>query len=273
MKKSVFIIALLAIVVLPFGKNLMAQTHNVKLELGNLLLGDIRLDYEHILNENNSVMLRVGGMIPHSVPDMFYDPSKVEDEYGGTTDFYNRVGSFTMAGEYRFYTKGNAPDGFYWAPYLRYTTYNIKTSIIYENTISESEYHDLDPEAQEHAQPNTFSDTYTFKGHGSFNGGLRRFGGGVALGYQWLIGDNFTIDWTFLGLGIERWTVSLEAVNETEGFDPDFEEWGEEIDQEADTFFFLGDKLDVETEPDRVKIKLPMTMPSIYGGFSIGYAF
>jgi len=102
MKRSVFIIALLAIIVLFAGKNLKAQTHNLKLELSSLTTASLRLNYEHILNDKQSVMIRFGGMIPHSIPSYLYDPAKVEAEYGGTSAFTNRIGSINIDGEFRF---------------------------------------------------------------------------------------------------------------------------------------------------------------------------
>ncbi|MFP4664381.1 MAG: DUF3575 domain-containing protein [Bacteroidales bacterium] len=272
--KKAYLIGILIFTLMISGKPVTSQTHNIRMDLSSLALADLRFSYEHILDDNISVMIKFGGMIPRSVPGIIYNPTAVEQEYGGGVDLKNRLGAFSIAGEFRFYTGKNpsAPDGFYVAPYLRYNSYSFKTSVVYTDNISEAEYEDLDPEEQEHAvmQPNG---SYEFTGHGLFDGSLKRFGGGLAIGYQWLIGENFTIDWTFLGLGVERWNFGIEAINETENYDPDFEEWSDEIDSEAEDFFFIGDKIEIETEPDRIKMNLPLTMPSFYSSFTIGYAF
>lgn len=272
--KKAYLIGILIFGLIISGKFVSAQTHNIRMDLNSLSLAELRFSYEHILDDNLSVMIKVGGMIPHSVPGYIYNPSKVEKEYGGDVDLKNRLGGFSIAGEFRYYTGNNptAPNGFYLAPYLRYNSYSFSTSVVYTNNISEETYEDLDPEDQEHAIMQA-DGSYEFTGHGAFDGSLTRFGGGLALGYQWLIGENFTIDWTFLGLGVERWNFGVDVINETEGYNPDFEEWGDEIDAETDDFFFIGEKIEIETEPDRLEMNLPLTLPSIYGGFTIGYAF
>ncbi|MGM0650706.1 MAG: DUF3575 domain-containing protein [Bacteroidota bacterium] len=254
-------------------KPLMSQDHNVKLDLFNLSMGEIRLNYEYIIDDNQSVMLKAGGMIPHGIPSYIYDPSRVEQEYGGESDIKSNISAFNIGLEYRYYPSSPAPNGFYLAPYFRYSRYNFSTSVLYEDELTESDYQDMEPDAQDHAEYNQTTGLYDFDGHGVFSGKFTRIGGGLALGYQWIFDNNISLDWTIIGLGVERWTIGIEAKNETEGYDPDLQEWAEDIENESEDFFLLGNKLDIVTNPDHVKVELPLTMPSIYGGISIGYAF
>jgi hypothetical protein len=98
-------------------------------------------------------------------------------------------------------------------------------------------------------------------------------GAGIAIGYQWLISDSFTIDWTFIGLNVERLTANLEVTSDSPDYTPDFQQWGDDIQDGADDFLFLGDKVDVTVEADRVKVSLPITLPMPYSSLTIGYYF
>ncbi|MGC9331102.1 MAG: hypothetical protein ACP5DZ_04400 [Bacteroidales bacterium] len=236
-------------------------------------LGEIRLNHEHLINENQSVMLKTGGMIPHNnVPSFIYDASQVEAEYGGELDLKSNMNAFNIALEYWFYPSSPAPNAFYIALYIRYTKYNYSTSVLYEDEITEAEYQDMEPIAQEHAEP-LVNGNYNMKGHGLFSGGFKRFGGGVAFGYQWIFNNNLTLDWTIIGLGAESWNLAIEAKNVTDGYDPDMEQWRGDIENESEDFFMIGNKIDVTTHSDHVEISIPLTVPSIYGGISLGYAF
>ncbi len=268
-KLNLFVLLIIGIMC---GKTIMAQDQIIKLDLANLSLGEIRLNYEYVINENQSVLLKTGGMIPHKIPSAIYDPSNVEAEYGGESDLKSDMGAFNIALEYRFYPSSPAPNAFYIAPYFRYSKYNFSTSVLYEDELTESEYQDMEPDAQDHAEP-LDNGNYNMKGHGLFSGDFTRVGGGVAFGYQWIFDNNLSLDWTIIGLGVESWNIGLKAKNVTDGYDPDLEQWTEDIENESDDFFMFGEKIDVTTQPDHVKVEVPLIMPSIYGGISIGYAF
>lgn len=270
MKKLSLIVLVVAGVMC--GKSIMAQDQIIKLDLANLSLGEIRLNYEYVINENQSVMLKTGGMIPHKIPSFIYNASQVEAEYGGESDLKSNMGAFNIALEYRFYPSSPTPNAFYIAPYIRYTKYNFSTSVLYEDELTETEYQDMETDAQDHAEPLP-NGNYNMKGHGLFSGAFKRVGGGVAFGYQWIFNNDITLDWTIIGLGVESWNVAIEAKNVTDGYDPDLEQWTENINNESEDFFMIGNKIDVTTHSDYVEVSVPLTVPSIYGGISIGYAF
>lgn len=80
--------------------------------------------------------------------------------------------------EFRYYPMGNACNGFYAAPYLRYQNYSAKAG---EN-----------------------KGTYT------------NFGGGLALGRQWILGSGFTMD-LFFGAHYGNGNFKLEEGTEEVG--------------------------------------------------------
>ncbi len=252
--------------------NLRAQQHNVKLDLSSLTSTELRLNYEFLINEKSSVVVIAGTMIPHKIPGLIYNTSVLEAEYGGDISLENRFSGFTLGAQFRFYTKAEAQEGFYLAPYLKYHKYSISTSALFSDNITEAQYQDLNEAEKEHA---TFQSTnnYLYKNTGILEGSLSRFGGGLALGYQWILNDVVSIDWTFFGLGIEQLNASMEVSANSENYSPDYQEWADEIDAEAQEFFFIGEKLDIDVQEDRIKVSYPFIFPLPYASLTIGYCF
>jgi hypothetical protein len=211
-------------------------------------------------------------MIPRKVPNVLFDESEVED-YGGTVEIKNKLSGFSFSGEYRFYTSSSkdSPRGFYFAPFLKYNKYSMDISAGFDYDATKAEYDDLTPEQQATADKIN-SDLYRLEVTGNFHGHLRQFGGGVMIGYQWLIADKISIDFNFFGIGVEADAVVFDL--SSDAIDVDYEEWSNEIEAEVkDASFYGGDKIQVTAESDKVKVKAPfiMFMPRV--GFSIGYAF
>jgi len=255
------------------GLNASAQDHNLKLDVTALFTAELRLNYEYIIDENKSFVVMAGTMIPHRIPSLMYNPEAIEQEYGSDINLKNRFSGYMFGGQFRFYIGESAiPAGFYVAPYLKFHKYKIATSVLYEDNITESQYQDLNEDEQTHAEY-VSPDNYLYKNTGIFNGSLSRLGGGLALGYQWHINDALTIDWTFIGIGVERLTARLEVSSSSENYDPDYQQWADDIEDGAVEFFFIGDRLDVEVESDKVKVELPIIVPMPYSSISIGYTF
>ena len=271
MKKALYGLIILALL-MP-GMKVLAQNHNLKLDLTALAMAELRLNYEYKHNENKSFVLMAGTMIPHKIPSLIYNTSMIEDEYGGDVNLQNRFSGYMVGGQFRFYVgESTVPAGFYVAPYLKFHRYSIKTSVLYEDNITESQYQALNEDEQTHAEY-VSPDNYLYNSTGNFDGSLRRIGGGLALGYQWHINDALTIDWTFIGIGVERLTAKLEVSTSSENYDPDYQEWADDINEGAEDFFFIGDRLDVEVESDKVTVALPITIPMPYSSITIGYTF
>ena len=127
---------------------------------------------------------------------------------------------------------------------------------MYEDNITASQYMDLNDDEKTHVTLQT-DGTYLYNVQGTIEGHLSRFGGGIALGYQWLIGDSFTLDWTFIGIGVEKWNMGLEVSASSENYDPDYQQWADDIKEGAEDFFFIGDKIDVQVEKRTCKSRTP----------------
>jgi hypothetical protein len=264
---------LIILSVLLSGTKVFAQDHNLKLDITALFTAELRLNYEYTLDENKSLVLMAGTMIPHKIPSLMYNTSAIEDEFGGDVNLQNRFSGYMFGAQFRFYVgESKVPAGFYVAPYLKFHSYSIKTSVLYKDNITESQYQDLSEEEQTHAEY-MGPDDYLYANTGIFDGSLSRLGGGLALGYQWHINDALTIDWTFIGIGVEKLTAKLEVSASSENYDPDYQQWADDINDGADEFFFIGDRLDVEVESDKVKVELPITIPMPYSAITIGYTF
>ena len=254
-----------------FGAN--AQDNNVKINLLNLTYGDVRLGYERVLNENLTVQGNIGFLIPRKVPVAFFDESAVED-YGGTVDIKNRLTGYNLSLELRYYpgSKG-APRGFYLAPYFKHNSWNALVSADFSYDATQLEYNDLSAAQQETAVYNSSNSArpWELDVTGEFRGKIKQTGGGIMLGYQWLINDQFSIDFNFFGLGVESDKVILNL--KTDAVDVDYKEWGTDIEEGTQDFPQFGD-VTVDVDTDEITVKLgPILLPSPRFGLSFGYAF
>lgn len=266
MKRSI----LTLIVVLAFAKS-YGQDNNIKLDVVPLALGKINLSYERVVNEHQSAQIKLGFLIPRSLPGSLYDVSEVED-YGGTASLQNKIKGFSVSGEYRFYTgssRKQALRGFYVAPYLKWNKYKIETTANFEYEASQSEYDDFTAEQQAVAVFN--GSGYDIDVAANFDAGFRQLGLGAMIGYQWLIADRVSIDWNFFGLGIDHTVFNVDI--SSEGIDVDYTKWGKEIEAEVNDFTIVGDKVKVTVEEDNVNARAPFLLPNLRMGISIGVAF
>ena len=214
---------------------LHAQQNVVKVGLTPLAFGNVNLNYERVLTDRMSLNTTVGFGIPrNSVP--FAANSGLE----GNASY----GAFEVTPELRFYGKDNgAPRGFYFGPWLRYRQWTI-------------------------------SGDETFSGYSTnYEAGLRTFNGGIQLGAQWLIGDVFSIDWSFLGVGIGYYNLSGKFTSDDPSVDwdqvkADIEtELGQSVDN-VPGLDFAADNLGGE-----IGVKLPFFLPVFRSSIAIGFAF
>jgi len=158
----------------------------VKLNLSQLFLTNIALQYEYGFHKNFSAALGVSYLVPRKLPTLVYDePSSVDGFISP------KFGGFSITPEVRFYPgkkeTRQAPHGFYLAPYFRYTRYKVSGD--YNDVVSAS-------------VTNKYKGTATYSGN-SF---------GLMIGSQWIIGKHFSIDWWIIGGGYGKAKLKLEAV-------------------------------------------------------------
>lgn len=254
-----------------------AQDNNVKLNLLNATYGDLRLGYERVLNDNLTVQGNIGYLIPRKVPTAFFDEETIEAEYGGNIDLSSKITGYNVSLELRYYpgSKG-APRGFYLAPYFKHNNWNINVVSAFSYDISQADFeNELTAGEQENAtpiDPSDLSQGYTLSTSGTFNGKFKQTGGGLMLGYQWLVSDKISIDFNFFGLGIESDRVLLDL--KTDAKNVDFQQWETEIQQGSEEFANFGVDIETDVRADGIGIKTSsFILPMPRFGFSIGYAF
>lgn len=174
MKKLSLLIAILGIAV-----SSQAQNGIVKLGLSNAFVKTINLEYEYLLNDQSSVMGEFGYQLPIAVPQTIFN--RIEDlgtnnnlkfgsgEYGGAY----------VAAEYRYYVSGNAPQGFYVAPYVKFGNRNFTLDGSYSNNTLNID------SVSAGAELGIFTASF-----------------GAQAGYQFIIQDKFTLNLSIIGLGI-----------------------------------------------------------------------
>ncbi|QIX61020.1 DUF3575 domain-containing protein [Hymenobacter lutimineralis] len=126
----------------------------------------------------------------------FFYERKVSDTQSAQLGFFftsyspgdTKFSGFGLTPEYRFYLSGEALDGFYVGPYLRYQSFSL-TNTYEDNTGNKEE------------------DKAT----------LSTFGGGIAVGRQWAFKKRITLD-PFLGLGYNAGSLDVES-GEEDDFD------------------------------------------------------
>jgi outer membrane autotransporter protein len=159
MKKVLYTLGLLACT----SVAAQAQTSALKLNLFSLAVSTGSLAFEHKVGDTNS--FQIGA---------FYTGFSIGD---------TKFSGFGITPEYRIYVTGEALQGFYLGPYLRYQNFNL-------------------------------SDDSNFSYTGSTNtkneASLNTFGGGVNLGYQWVFKQHIVLE-PFLRVGYNKGSVKVKS--------------------------------------------------------------
>ncbi len=164
MKKLIFLVALMGIASIG-----LAQQFSAKINLGSLVLRNVPVSVEYRTGDRMSANLQVGYLIPRDVTGLL----EIATETSLPT--VNLQG-FSIMPEYRFYLvpfkTSEYLSGMYLAPIVRYQRYSVTTGFAIDtldmNVDLEGTYSTIRPGAQ--------------------------------LGFQWVLGDHFVIDWFLLGV-------------------------------------------------------------------------
>ena len=146
MKKVLLTLGLIGSVAL--GAN--AQSNALKINVTSLAVATGNFSFEHATGDKSS--FQVGA---------FYTGFSVSD---------TKFTGFGITPEYRFYLSGDALDGFFLAPYVRYQNFKLSSGD-YTTYNSSGQYVTTKDEAT-----------------------LNTFGGGVNVGYQWIFGEHFLLE-------------------------------------------------------------------------------
>ncbi len=225
-------------ILLIFSLPIYSQQNAIKIGLVDLF--KINLSYERAINTNQSINVNFAFYRPRSLPG-FLVPDEIDDK-----SLEGRFFGYAIIPEYRFYfSKKDAPRGFYLSTYLKYSNYSVKGSDIISDDL--------------------------YKVKGSFYS----LGIGAQLGAQWIISDAFTIDWYFFGLEFDRDVFALKYSTDSEN--PDFQTVKNTIEAIYSGIPILGPYLrkltGISTRSNSIRAKVPLYLPDIRAGLSIGYAF
>ncbi|HPR32025.1 MAG TPA: DUF3575 domain-containing protein [Prolixibacteraceae bacterium] len=180
-RKNLFYFLLLTLV--PF--HVFSQKNILKTNVLGWTWGKFNLQYERMLSEHSSASISYSYIRPYF--------AQIK-EYGlllSTFDVLTaRFDGHEVVADFRLYNPENAgPRGFYIGPYLRYNYLGLYSEFNnpYSNLPGLDDYEDFIREGFD----------------------VSRVGLGLKLGAHWILGDHFSIDWNFFGLGIDSYTFHL----------------------------------------------------------------
>lgn len=239
-----FLGLLLVLLCLP----LAAQQNVIKVAPGKLISRNLALTYERVLSDNRSVSIDLHNFFRRDPIGQF---STALDEFN--TDTFNvsnlSFGGFTLTPNYRHYFGGRAPRGFYFSPFLRFFQYTGTWALDYQGVNAEEVMLD---------------------GRLRFRG----LGGGLSVGFQFLIADRVSIDWHG-GLGLtvaglrHRGDLDLQNVAsaDVQAFEDQMNLYIEE------NLGFINQRIDLE-EGLGVNFRIPgLLWPVLRSSLALGVAF
>ncbi|MDA3878745.1 MAG: DUF3575 domain-containing protein [Prolixibacteraceae bacterium] len=235
-----------------------AQKNAVKLGLAGTQYGDFTVNYERVLTEKSSLNFNVGYW---DLSTSFFNIYK----YYTQTDpkaiqFLDFKGSMHFSLDYRTYLgQKGAMRGLYLAPYLRYWGQGVDLlDIMYSDEYEDNYVFDIDTK-------------------------ISSFGVGFQIGYQWIIRDQISIDFYFMGIGVERMTLTGKftsnvkemvynhVTEEVENFNHEYFE--KSVENTIKGINLISKKAKIEATGDYLLVKIPLWLPGIRTGFTIGYSF
>jgi hypothetical protein len=242
--KKIFFISV--IVTSSLLTNVFAQEadHVVKLNLFSLPLKNLSLQYEKPFADNFSFALGFNYRLPGAL-NRLDNIMSAQKENAQTS---SRISGFGFTPELRIYFSGNAPTGFYVAPYLRYSNYKASVEGVWE--------------------PDNTGKVYPLVGN--FNS----FGGGAMIGAQWIIAGNLSIDWWILGAHYGVGNFSLSGEREDRAFNSeeisDIQKYVVDVNELPFTNF---DAPIVDNNNKKITLTGRFPVPGFRTGLCLGWAF
>lgn len=251
MKKLLLFMMMLAAV------SAYSQDNAVKLKLMGLGYGNYTVSYERALSEKNSInasfaLLSPDGAIKNYLPNWYYEwdgsGSGPFDKNGkGITEDAPWIGEFYsgygFSVDYRMYGK-QALKGFYYGPYVKYMSLDFR----------------LEDEIR--------GPYYTIESN------ISGFGAGFEIGNQWLIIDRIVLD-LYFGLGAQLFSATGKYVQDPVPAAGSFD-YSDIIPDVIDAYAkipYIDKRLETTVESDALLLHIPLPLPDLRGGFSIGFAF
>ena len=175
MKKVIFISLFL-----PFFSNsqkLIGGNNILKTNITGDFIGNYNITYERSIARKLSLSVGVRYMPKQSMPQFLQDKVEqlVDDKNVLISDF--KMGNFAITPELRLYLSASKMKGFYVAPYLRYSSFDLRVPVVYSyqdgaNTIDASSF---------------------------FNGTFSAISAGLLIGTQFQIAKKLVLDLWIIG--------------------------------------------------------------------------
>lgn len=203
--------------------------------------GKFNVRGEWVYAENKSLSLLVGVPLRTKVPGWLSNRIDLNEDDNTTTNTYT---SFGLNLENRFYLTGEAPRGFYLAPYGRYNRFAVERITVNAENGAETR----------------------------LKGTVGSFGLGAAAGYQFRLGQAMTLDLTFAGLHLNwmRGTIRYS----TDDPDNNIAAFRDEIQEKLEDIPIIGKQISAQIEGDEVKVHTPgLILPGVRFNVTVGYAF
>lgn len=223
------------------GKNI------IKTNVTGFLLRNFQGTYERVLNKTISVNVSYGFIPKGKLQFSSLLPSDTDKEFENIDLSGN---NFTL--EPRFYLgKKGFGEGFYIAPYYRYSTYQVSN---YSKTVNVS-------------VNGIVYDTVTV----NFTGDTTAHSGGLLLGAQWFLGksDNFVLDAWFLGAHFGKAKGNLDGVTSRKLNALEQQEVQKELDNQDIPIV----KYKASVNENGANIKVDGPWAGLRVGLSLGYRF
>lgn len=226
----------------------IAQNQVVKLGITNLGTAALNPEYEYILNDNSSIQAELFVKIPRKVGGRLtglFEGNKTDNNIIISSSSANYFG-FSLA--YRYYTGGAAPKGFFVSPFLKYGSFRYAM----EATFDDIGGSNFDVPASGNA---TFNMTSL----------------GADLGYQWIINDKMTVNWSFIGVGFG--IVRAKGVFQTE-LTSEFDEWKMDVEDFLESIPLGLEKrlpIQIDVPNEQMSTSGTVPLPVFRSSLSIGY--
>lgn len=242
MKKIFLIFAMLS-----FSTFLVAQNNIIKANASGFALNQFSLSYERVLGTYTSGMLNISFTPQKEMgfKNLLISTANQDESFAMAVYKAINIQGVSFTPEFRLYTseEREAPRGFYFSAYFSYTSHSITGDFFYNDPGEDPVNYVLD-------------------------GKYSAIGGGISLGYQWIISDFLSLDLEFLPLGIGSGRAELN-VNALGYEKVLYDEISDDVNAE---YGFIKTELQ-EVSDSQVKLIATSLVPVLNFGLKIGVAF
>jgi Protein of unknown function (DUF3575) len=241
----------------------------VKLGLENLVINRrFDLAYERRLAPQHSIQLKGGIGFPTKLPGNLSTEFQLDANTKFVAGASGKWNSGIIMPEYRFYPisrLGDALKGFYVGAYFKINLRGGNLSGTYTR-----------PDSL--ASPDVNGRFPTITANANLKATWNTVGGGVMLGYQFLINERFCIDLTAIGLGVDVHKFGINFSSTDPGLTRNFETWSTNINDQLSSIPIIGKSLNTSTGTNSdgsgyIASSFRLPFVGVRFNISIGYAF